>query len=502
MRVRLPAFDILQGGEIALLTLAQLRRLDETLPHLLRTLQKAGVAAVAVSAPSVSALDIESCTVAEQLHLPLIWLPASASLEEIEREVIYFVVNFRNEVDRKATEIAQHLMELSVQGAGVRGVCEYLANSREKWVLVQDADYSVRLQSAPVRADVLLLPVPLTDDWFHRQGLNRVVEPIMMRHEVVGYLSLVGNESDFDYLERIILAKATPILALEFARERERSEVEGRYQAEAFNDILQGNYQQPVEMLARARLLGYDLGSPQAVVIFEVSASEAEGLDENVAPTYWSKRVRDELLRVWPSCWVLGESRRVIALLPFPALEDGEENEQECENLIFARLERVFVRLVPQQNNGAHHVFYSCGVGRVAQDLAGVPQSFREAQQALEIGRRLFGEGQIHSFARLGVYRLLFYLDGQDELSNFYTETLSPLLTNDTRSDGTLIETLESFFRCNGNLSETARAMHLHRNSLLYRLDRIESLLGRSLADAELRLSLQIALKIHHLRKR
>jgi PucR family transcriptional regulator, purine catabolism regulatory protein len=44
--------------------------------------------------------------------------------------------------------------------------------------------------------------------------------------------------------------------------------------------------------------------------------------------------------------------------------------------------------------------------------------------------------------------------------------------------------------------------MHLHRNSLLYRLDRIQEILGHSLEDSELRLSLQIALKIHHLHKR
>ncbi|MFL5706404.1 MAG: PucR family transcriptional regulator, partial [Ktedonobacteraceae bacterium] len=89
--------------------------------------------------------------------------------------------------------------------------------------------------------------------------------------------------------------------------------------------------------------------------------------------------------------------------------------------------------------------------------------------------------------------------DGQNELTEFYQETLGPLLPAANRGDTTLIETLEGFFHCNGNLSETARSMHLHRNSLLYRLGRIEEILGRSLEDSELRLSLQIALKIHHL---
>src|SRR5947209_13383145 len=137
MRVRLPAFDIVQGGELALLTLAQLRRLDETLPHLLKTLHTAGVAAVAVVANSVEALGKDASSSADDLHIPLILLPVAAQLEEIEREVIYFVVNFRGEIERQATEIAHHLMELSVQGFGIQGICSYLANSRGKWVLVQ-----------------------------------------------------------------------------------------------------------------------------------------------------------------------------------------------------------------------------------------------------------------------------------------------------------------------------------------------------------------------------
>jgi len=503
MRVRLPAFDIVQGGELALLTLTQLRRLDETLPHLLKTLHTAGVAAVAVAANSVEALGKDACSSADDLHIPLILLPVAVQLEEIEREVIYFVVNFRGEIERQATEIAHHLMELSVQGFGIQGICSYLASSRGKWVLVQEADQRVRFQAAPAQSDALVLPVPLKDEWLRQHGLTRVVEPIMIRHEVVGYLSLIGNERDFDYLERIILTKVVPLLALEVARERERSEVESRYQVEAFNDIIQGNYQQPEEMLSRVRLLGYDLSASQAVVVFEVSSNGMHDLANGISSAQWGRRIREELLRVWPSCWVLGETQRVIALLPVADPDDNStSDEREGDSSIHTRLERVFARLSPLQNNGHNTAGISCGIGRVAKNLQGIPQAYREAQQALEIGRRLFGEGKLHSFARLGVYRLLFHLNGQSELTDFYYETLGPLLTNDQRNDGPLVETLEGFFRSNCNLSETARNLHLHRNSLLYRLGRIEDLLGRSLEDSDLRLNLQIALKIHHLQKR
>ena len=508
MRSRLPAFESVRGGELALLTLPQLRRLDETLPHLLKSLHREGVAAVAVAASSLEALGDEAATIADQLHFPLILLPTTAPLEEIEREVITFVVSFRGEVERKASEISHRLMQLSIQGVGIQGVCEQIANSCHKWVIVQDAAQHIRLQAAPTLSDkkrILLLPTTITDDWLWQQGLTRIMAPILIRHEVVGYLSFIGDDGDFDSLERIMLGQVVPILALEFAREKERSEVEGRYQYEAFMDVLQKNYQQPEEMLARARLLGYDLTLSQMVAVFETSLTEVEA-SSNGFQAQWTKRVRDELLRDWPASWILLETSKVTAILPLNAGEiadvpttKGNKNDREG-GLLIARLERVHNRLQQTQSNLGTSPAYSIGLGRIVQTLVDIPQSFREAQQALEIGRRLFGENKLHSFAHLGIYRLLFYLNGQSELKEFYTEMLGPILQADTRGDGTLIETLEVFFHCNGNLSETARTMHLHRNSLLYRLGRVEEILGRSLEDSELRLSLQIALKIHHLR--
>ncbi len=499
MRARLPAFESVRGGELALFALSQLRRLDETLPHLLTSLHKEGVAVIAIAAASLESLEKETLSLADQLHLPLILLPLTASLEEIEREVITFIVSFRGEIERKATEISHQLMQLSVQGAGLQGICEHLALTRNKWVIVQDADQEVRCQAAPPDSDTQALPLLLTDENLLHKGLRRITVPIQIRHEEVGYLSMIGNDTDFDYLERLILGQVTPILALEFARERERSEVETRYTAEALMDVLQGNYQQADEILTRARLLGYDLLVPQIVAIFEIAQNEPE-YPTSSFQAQWSKRIREELQRIWPACWVSFEVRRVIALLP--TNQSNGADESEIEKTIFTRIDRVQSRLQQGKTGNGDLPTFTAGVGRLAKDVQQIPQSYREAQQALEIGRRLFGEGDIHYFTRLGIYRLLFYLYGHEELSDFYQETLGFLLESDRHSNSALIETLESFFHCNGNLSETARTMHLHRNSLLYRLGRIEELLGRSLEDPELRLSLQIALKIRHMLNR
>src|SRR5258708_38720975 len=200
--------------------------------------------------------------------------------------------------------------------------------------------------------------------------------PVKIRHEVVGYLSLIGTEVDFDYLERLILGQVAPIIALEFASERARSRVESRYSVEALWDALQGNYQQADEMLARARLLGYDLAMPQVVVIFELTASEPEYAPGSPR-AQWSKRLRDELLRTWRSSWVSSEARRVIALLPIT--ENNAQTERENEKALFTRLERTLARV--QQSNGSLPIF-SGGCRPLAPDLQPVPPSYRRAHQA------------------------------------------------------------------------------------------------------------------------
>lgn len=501
MRARLPAFESVRGGELALLGLAQLRRLDETLPHLLKSLHQERVAAVAVAAPSLEALGAEALTSADQLHLPLLLLPPHAPLEEIERDVITFVVSFRGEIERQASEISHQLMQLSIQGVGAEGICAQLATVCGKWVILQDANQEILLQAAPSGMEAQPPPGLLSDEALQKQGLSRIVLPIQIPHEIVGYLSLIGDAGDFDHLERLIMGQVAPILSLEFARERERSRVESRYQSEAFMDVVQGNYQQAEEIQVRARLLGHDLSVPQAVVLFELSLDEA-AYTVSGPHAQWGKRLREELLRTWPTAWVIHEPRRVMAFLPCGKTGTGYESETNPsgEQAILNSLERALARLQPQ--NARQKLTFSGGVGQIAREVQNIPQAWREAQQALEIGRRLFGEGQLHSFARLGIYRLLFPLYGEPALLDFYQETLGPLLDADNRGSQALLETLEGFFRCNGNLSETARVMHLHRNSLLYRLGRIEELLGRSLEDSELRLSLQIALKIRVLLER
>jgi PucR family transcriptional regulator, purine catabolism regulatory protein len=79
-------------------------------------------------------------------------------------------------------------------------------------------------------------------------------------------------------------------------------------------------------------------------------------------------------------------------------------------------------------------------------------------------------------------------------LRSFAAETLAPLLNGDAHES--LLATLEMFFTTNGNTFQAAQRLGLHRNTLTYRLNRIQELLGVTLDDPDVRLALHLALKI------
>src|SRR2546423_874060 len=116
------------------------------------------------------------------------------------------------------------------------------------------------------------------------------------------------------------------------------------------------------------------------------------------------------------------------------------------------------------------------------------------AEQAVTMGRRLFGPDSATAFKNLGLYRLLYALEPLPELRAFRDDALGRLGAKDRR--GVLLETLGAYLATNGSPTEAADLLHLHRNTVLYRLGRIEDLLGVDLRNAEVRLGLHLALKI------
>jgi purine catabolism regulator len=136
------------------------------------------------------------------------------------------------------------------------------------------------------------------------------------------------------------------------------------------------------------------------------------------------------------------------------------------------------------------------GVGRSRIGPQGVRASHREGEHALRISARLQSPRAVAAFADLGLHRLLVAMTQHAEMEDFYRQAAGALVAYDERTGAGLMETLDAFFGCHGSPTDTAQRLHLHRNTVLYRLKRIEEVGALRLDDPATRLNLHLCLRI------
>jgi hypothetical protein len=136
------------------------------------------------------------------------------------------------------------------------------------------------------------------------------------------------------------------------------------------------------------------------------------------------------------------------------------------------------------------------GIGSNYADLAELRKSYEQAVFSLKCAVVLTNCRNVFNYKKLGILKLVF--DGRDylELEEYYQETLGQLAEYDRNFESNLIESVRVFLEENGNGIQAAKKLYVHRNTLRYRIQRAEEILGLNFANVEDRLSVQAALLI------
>ena len=146
---------------------------------------------------------------------------------------------------------------------------------------------------------------------------------------------------------------------------------------------------------------------------------------------------------------------------------------------------------------GIDHVV---GIGSVANQLKDIARSFKEAQVAVEIGRVFDENITMMSYENLGIGRLIYQLP--TTLCEMFLSEVFKKGSVDSLDEETLF-TIQKFFENNLNVSETSRKLFVHRNTLVYRLEKIKKLTGLDLREFDNAIVLKVALMVkQYLRSR
>ena len=132
-------------------------------------------------------------------------------------------------------------------------------------------------------------------------------------------------------------------------------------------------------------------------------------------------------------------------------------------------------------------------IGTIVSDLKDVSRSYKEAKMALEVGKIFEGDKRIVNYEKLGIGRLIYQLPLP--LCRMFIKEVLHGLTMDDFDEETLA-TVNKFFENNLNVSETSRQLYIHRNTLVYRLDKLQKMTGLDLRNFDDAIIFKITLMV------
>ena len=136
----------------------------------------------------------------------------------------------------------------------------------------------------------------------------------------------------------------------------------------------------------------------------------------------------------------------------------------------------------------------SIGIGTVVGNIKEIARSYKEARVALEVGKVFDDEKKILSYEDLGIGRLIYQLP-TTLCELFLTEVFKKGSIEEL--DQEIIFTIQKFFENNLNVSETSRQLYVHRNTLVYRLDKIQKITGLDLRIFDQAIIFKVAMMVN-----
>ena len=143
--------------------------------------------------------------------------------------------------------------------------------------------------------------------------------------------------------------------------------------------------------------------------------------------------------------------------------------------------------------NSEFYVKVSIGIGTVVDNIKDLARSYKEAQVAFEVGTVFDTEKNIISYENLGIGRLIYQLP--TTLCEMFLQEVFKNGSLDSLDRETLM-TIQCFFENNLNVSETSRKLFVHRNTLVYRLEKIRKLTGLDLREFDHAITFKVALMV------
>ena len=250
--------------------------------------------------------------------------------------------------------------------------------------------------------------------------------------------------------------------------------------AEFLDDLLEGRTTDRHVLLSRAALLGLNLQAPHHVVCLGIH-SATDSTETPVVDRETLHRVERAMQSRYAKSVVIPRGGDIVVLLP-PGTDAVREVARSLQDIVGTR---------PGAPEGL-----TAGVGRLCRGPDDYVDSYAEASLALDLARNRAALGGVLTPRDLGLYGLLVRGSTRQTMESMVERALGPVLSADAGGGPELVKTLRIYLTSDRHLARTAAALHVHPNTVRYRLARAQELLELNLREPDDRFLLELALRV------
>ena len=509
--IETPVENFVRQDEFVLSTGIGLGGETEALLHFVQDVYESGASALALATGRhVYDIPKQVISFAEKKEFVLIEMNWEIRFSDVIHSCMEKINHYQQEDLKRSEQIQQRLLEMVLQGGSCSDIARYVTKQIGSPVLIADTLGRVKAESGCTTEHL--------NQWnHHRESRVTVVNSgnlhpfhkkmekivignapgLLMRIQSAGKEQgqmIIFSIDDLDDLDTNLLEHASTAAALAFLKDSAIEETEMRLKDDFILSLANGEFVSEERLLSRGKLLGYNLTLPYVCVVGQLDNLEELFRKNQEGFASYQHWFESMIYYVSEEILLAGETinRRILTTVQESKLLIFLETDSGTNDLVnqyLDLLERRLSRLLPG-------VVLTWGIGQHGDGVIVFPDSYSKACVALDLGRKQRGAGSRIDYEDTKINRLLQSLSHDKDVQEVTMSTISPLVDYDEKRSMDLIGTFTAYHLNNGNVSQTARKLNLHRQSLLYRLRKIESLTRLSLMNPDDVFLLDLSIKI------
>jgi sugar diacid utilization regulator len=319
-----------------------------------------------------------------------------------------------------------------------------------------------------------------------------IVAPVMVGDEVPSYLVTIDPADNLfgEDMSLLVTEHAATICGVILGRERVVAAAARRVRDDLVEGLLLGRGRDNADASRWAAHLGYDPARDHNVlaIAFELPPHNGAAGPGDIAAQrqrIWESIEHFVATRT-PEAIVSARESEVVVVTTTPETPNGPA--MDARQLAAACLARL-AELFPAAK-------VVIGIGGTCRDPGEIARSYAQAQRTTQTLQRLGRSGTASAFSDLGILRLLLQVPDLAELRSFAADVLGKLSMHEHEHKSEYLTTLACYFRENNSPQRASRILHVHPNTVAYRVKRIEEITGLRLDNYSDRLIAQVALEI------